>query len=49
MNFVQYPSAVGHELFKLIKQEGSSKVFHSLLSMRLPDRIVELMRSVVCS
>jgi hypothetical protein len=42
----QYPSEVGHQLFKLMQQEGVSKVSYSLVSMRLPDSILKMMQCV---
>jgi hypothetical protein len=40
----QYPSAVAHELFKLIRREGVSKISYSLVSMNLPQPILKLMQ-----
>ncbi|EGG10809.1 uncharacterized protein MELLADRAFT_33807 [Melampsora larici-populina 98AG31] len=36
-----FPTAVGHQLFKLIKQEGVAKISYSLVSMNLPQVILK--------
>ena len=43
---LQFPSAVGHQIFRLIQQEGISKVSYSLVSMRLPDQVLKIMQCV---
>ena len=39
-----YPSAVAHQLFKLIRREGLSKVSYSLVALNLPQPILKLMQ-----
>lgn len=45
----QFPSAVGHQLFRLIRSEGLQKVSYSLVSMRLPDPVLKTMQWVYTS
>ncbi|CAH7685479.1 Chs5p-Arf1p-binding proteins-domain-containing protein [Phakopsora pachyrhizi] len=37
-----YPTAIAHQLFKLIKQEGMAKISYSLVSLNLPPQILKI-------
>ncbi|MBW0504708.1 hypothetical protein O181_044423 [Austropuccinia psidii MF-1] len=38
---MSFPTAVAHQLFKLIRQEGVAKISYSLVSMNLPQQILK--------
>lgn len=46
---VQFPTAVGHQLFKLIRQEGVAKISYTLVSMNLPQAILKTCMQVSLS
>lgn len=37
----QYPSAIAHQLFKLIRKEGLAKISYSLVSMNVPQAVLK--------
>lgn len=37
----QYPTAVAHQLFKLIRRDGLAKISYSLVSMNVPQAILK--------
>jgi len=39
-----YPSALAHQLFKLIRKEGVAKISYSLVAMGLPPPVLKYMQ-----